>query len=258
MTAIYSCQAVFLIDTFIENLPVNYEQFIEEYCKTISLSTLRILSYLSFENRNNEGQKRPKASSLKWGYKFFDSRSHSLKVEKYSFKELKLKHFEEFEREIQRRIKILVKNSLKSESLNHSKSTSKKTDNKISPCDCFIRTLSELIDDYEWETPDLFSPIKRRKFKKRNESKNLIKDSSGNFAFLFSICPKSTTSLRQFAKKKVLDSSVFLDSLMPASLFSKFCEELKLKLFWIDTDKSVNVRPCLKSCINILYWSDIN
>lgn len=247
MAAMYSCQAVFLIDTFIENLPTNYEQVIEEYCKTISLSTLRILSYLSLENRNNEGQKRPKAASLKWGYKFFNSRCHSLKVEKYSFKELKLKHFEEFEREIQRRMKILVKNSLKSESIYQSKTISKKTDNKMSPCDCFNRTLSELIDDYEWETPDLFSPIKCRKLKKRNESKNLVKDSSGNFVFLFSICPKSTTSLRQFVKKKVLDSSVFLDSLMPASLFSKFCEELKLKLFWIDTDKSVNVRPCLES-----------
>jgi hypothetical protein len=111
------------------------ESFIKFFDSFLFFNFLRliILSYLSFENRNNEGQKRPKASSLKWGYKFFDSRSHSLKVEKYSFKELKLKHFEEFEREIQKRIKILVKNSLKSESLNHSKTTSKKTDNKISP-----------------------------------------------------------------------------------------------------------------------------
>ncbi|CAC5396896.1 unnamed protein product [Mytilus coruscus] len=224
-----NCQAVFLIDTFSEDaLDISLQ-----YSRTLALSIFRILCHLSADFPQNTKQKRTKHNLLKWGFKFFDSRLHCLKVEKYSFKEFKLKYFEEFERELLKRIKLVQKNI-------DAKSSSRKV-SKISPSDCLTRSLTELTHDFEWETPDLFSPVKRRKIHEKKGSLSLdTEQPSGNYVFMFTKCPKSAAGLRQFARKRVLDSDVFLDSLMPAYLFSKFCDGLKLKLVWIDTDFKVH------------------
>ncbi|CAG2246077.1 unnamed protein product [Mytilus edulis] len=227
-----NCQAVFLIDTFSEDdLEISLH-----YSRTLTLSIFRILGHLSADFPQNTKQKKTKHSLLKWGYKFFDSRLHCIKVEKYSFKEFKLKYFEEFERELLKRIKLVQKNV-------DAKSSSRKS-SKMSPSDCLTRSLTDLTQDFEWETPDLFSPVKRRKIHQKKGSLNLdTEQASGNYVFMFTKCPKSAASLRQFAKKK---NSFDIQSL---KLVEDAIEKINGKVIPIDAVIQYGKQPL--SCLSV-------
>lgn len=219
---IHKCKVVFLVDTYCPDdfmLPVRYS-------KAISLSVLKILTDFGSRHRH---EKNTKVAFFRWGYKFFNSQVHKLKVEKYSFREFKLRHFEEFDREMQTKINNnTTHKNCKGDSLS-----------KTSVSECLTRSLTELSHDFEWETPDIFSPVKKKKNKHKYEKTYDI--AKGNYVFLFAPCPKSAIELKQFAKKRVLDHTVFLDSIMPTSLNSIFCDRLCLRLCWIDTD-SIKVK----------------
>ena len=212
-------KVVFVIDIYVNRKTQSDVSSIENYVKQVTLSAFRLLSYfvgISKESTNSKKRKRKK-QNLQWGFKFFSSKSLNLKCEQHRFKDFKNRVFDEFERELNKRV-------------SECNGANQKTENasKKYPCQFIGCALKELLADFQWETPDIFSPVKRSQKKTEN-------DHNGNekFVFLFSTCPTTAQSLRQFSGKVVLDGDIFIDALMGQTLLNSF-QQYKLRLFWID------------------------
>lgn len=207
-------QVVFLIDT-------NVEECFEESCSslsnTISLSCLRILHFLSssLEKRGLARCRKLQHTPVKWSYKFFNSRNFGARIESHRLYDFKIKYFEEFENEIQRRFESAARTV--------------KSSNQSKPSDMLSLALMQLLADFQWESPDITSPVKGRRHKKEPSPE------FKKFAVVFTKCPKNALQLKQFCGKQVLDSDVLLDSLLPGTLFKQFCTMTKINLHWIDT-----------------------
>lgn len=210
-------QIVFLIDT-------NVEECFTENCgflsNCISLSCLRLLHTLSanVEKRGLAKSTKLHHSPIKWSYKFFSSKSYGSKIEPHRLYDFKLKYFEEFENEIQRRFEN------NSTSVNASKASK--------PCDMLHLALMQLLADFQWENPDITSPVKGRRPKKEVNSHHK------NLALIFTKCPKNSMQMKQFCGKQVPDTEVFIDSLLPGNLLDQFHSMTKINLHWIDTHHS--------------------
>lgn len=220
-------QVVFLIDVNRNINGTGGENDVQETTNRIKLSTFRLLDKLSAEVSLFSVSKNSKSKPLKWGYKFFSSSSHNSKIEQHNLKDFKLRYFEEFENEVERRFEEDFKRQLEAARKNV------QTPLKSTSSSCLMKALTEILYDFQWEMPDLMSPVKGRKRMKNAKGKDLSR--SRNYVFLFSDCPKTQLNLRKFAGKKVIDDSVLLDSVMPPSLFHKFSYSHGLRLFWIDT-----------------------
>ncbi|WAR00363.1 TICRR-like protein [Mya arenaria] len=109
----------------------------------------------------------------------------------------------EFENEVQRRYE--------------SSGTGKVQSSAIKPSDSIHLALMQLLADFQWESPDLTSPLKGRKNKKEAQL-------SYKYAVLFTRCPKTASELKRFTGKQVPDADVFLDTLLPGSLYEQFCK----------------------------------
>ena len=208
-----SCQIAFLIDSYVENKNTNQ---LSSLANAINLTGFRLLHYLSakFEKKGLDRISKQSHTTVKWGYKFFNSTSCATRIEQHRFRDFKLKYFEEFENEVQRRLET------QPQCLNLAVK-------KVRPSECLSKALTEILSDFPWERLDITSPIRGRKKKKES---SLVK----NIVILFARCPKSSSELKTFTGKRVPDSEVFLDSLLPPALFHQFCDVNQLSLYWID------------------------
>ena len=219
-----SSQIALLIDTNVDDIDLNQLSLVSN---SICLTAFRLLHFLvaKFEKRGIEKSSKLSHTAVKWGYKFFNSRSYATRIEQHRLRDVKLKYFEEFENEVQRRIENKVQ-CLES------------AVKKIKPCDCLSKALTELLSDFPWERPDITSPIKGRKKKKEtNRTTNLV--------VLFTTCPKSAQDFKLFTGKQVPDFEIFLDSVLPPALFHQFCNVSQLSLNWIDTAELYSQTPVL-------------
>ena len=249
---------------FTKSLPrdSNNKNADNDYTKNVSSFSL---NDEDFENNNEENTDnkqtltdlknqleylKEKQSSLQWGYKFFTSNKLPGKTEHHQLKDFKLRHFEEFEKELEKQFEelnddYLVNTKTKSTRENDPSSTGeRRKSNGPSPSECLKRTLSHVLYDFNWENPDITSPVISRRSSltsKKKRSSNSGVDCSGvssswprNLVFLFQSCPSSKLELRHFAGKVVVDSEVLLDSFMPPSLFKEFVVSRNLSLYWVD------------------------
>lgn len=207
-------QIVFLIDTNLENCPDLQSSFASSVC----LSCLRLLSHLSarFEKCLMSRKAKHSNMNLKWSYKFFNSKVHHTRIESHKMYDNKLRYFEEFENEIQRRIEQKITN------------TQMSALRPVKAADNISKAFTEILADFKWESQELLSPVKGKRFRKDvSEQINLV--------FLFTDCPKSFLQLKEFTGKRVPDEEIFLSSLFPNTLLKQFCKTAKLTLHWIDT-----------------------
>ncbi|XP_052797062.1 treslin-like [Mya arenaria] len=206
-------QIVFLIDTDIDEC---FGNSITKLSNSICLTCLRLLHFLSSQNEKKGTVKKSKLqhTPIKWSYKFFNSKTCATKLESHKLYDLKLKYFEEFENEVQRRYE--------------SSGTGKVQSSAIKPSDSIHLALMQLLADFQWESPDLTSPLKGRKNKKEAQL-------SYKYAVLFTRCPKTASELKRFTGKQVPDADVFLDTLLPGSLYEQFCKVNKISLYFVDT-----------------------
>jgi len=208
-------QVVFLIDTSIQEGCTQNSLSLSNH---ISLACLRILHSLSATaDKNGNTKSKFLHTPVKWSYKFFSSKCFGTKVESHRFYDLKLKYYDEFENEIQRQFESDISKA-KTTALNQSKS-----------CDMLSLALMQLLSDFQWENPDITSPVKGRR---ANINQHITHK---NFAVLFTKCPKNSTQLKQFCGKQVPDLEVFVDSLFPGNLLEQFKSRSKVNLQWIDT-----------------------
>ena len=208
-----TCQIAFLIDSHVDKYNVNQ---LSSLTNAINLTGFRLLQFLSakFEKKGIDRISKQSHTAIKWGYKFFSSRSCATRIEQHRFRDFKLKYFEEFENEVQRRLEN------KPQCLNLAVK-------KVRPSECLSKALTEILSDFPWERPDITSPIRGRKKKKETSIVT-------NVVVLFARCPKNASELKSFTGKQVPDSEVFLDSLLPSALFHQFCDVNQLSLYWID------------------------
>lgn len=234
-------QIVFLIDVNENHTNSDRNDFASsKIVNTICLSALRLLLYFASTNEGllsgRSSNNKCKQSSLKWGFKFYNSSHHHSRIGGHVLRDFKLRYFEEFENEIERKFE---------ETQNE-----KRTEKKHVPSDCLRKALMEVIYDFQWEKPDITSPVKPTR--KSRTSRGLkpalsedVKNSERNLVFLFSKFPQNQSVLRQFAGKKVIDADVCLDSFMPQSLRNEFYGLYQLRLFWIDC---YNILVSLSGC----------
>jgi uncharacterized protein YeaO (DUF488 family) len=192
----------------------------------ISLSAFRILTALnnSVSCSKTALKRSNKTSHLQWSYKIYDSLQYKFTRHVKDFKDFKSRYFEEFETEIEKNIETATRNNgLDSESKG-----------KQYPAKVLNKVLNEIALEYRWEDLDLFSPVKGRK----KSAKSEYHGKTQNIVFLFTRSPKNPQELRQFSGKVVLDHEIFLDSFMPPDLIKTFLRNVRLSLFWVDTDIS--------------------
>ncbi|GAB1600224.1 treslin-like [Argonauta hians] len=207
----------------------------------------------SVENLKEQSQKiaymKKRQASLQWSYKFFDSGKLTGKTEHHRFKDFKLRHFEEFEKDLLKEFDVddggcsLTQPDSKynNSHTNSGNSTEKRKSKTPSAAECLKRTLSYTIYDFHWESPDITSPVRnigksRLRSSGRLNTISANDSSTHNLVFLFQRCPTSKAEFKEFASKLVVDSEVFLDSFMPPALFREFRVNRKLSLYWIDQD----------------------
>ena len=208
-----TCQIAFLIDTHVEESNANQ---LPSLTNAINLTGFRLLHFLSakFEKKGIDRISKQSHTSVKWGYKFFNSRSCVTRIEQHRLRDFKLKYFEEFENEVQRRLET------KAQCLDSAVK-------QVRQSECLSKALTEILSDFPWERPDITSPVRGRK--KKKETSFIT-----NIVILFTRCPKSALELKSFTGKQVPDSEVFLDSLLPPALYHQFCNVNQLSLYWID------------------------
>jgi hypothetical protein len=183
----------------------------------INLSCMRILSYFKHNYcRTCPGAKSP----LSWGYKFFNSskQSSGYHYKQYQFLDYAIHNFDKFETELYEGVEsqsTLLKDAMK-------------------PGEKLKVALTEIITDFQWDQPELFSPGKTWK---RNEN-----EGDSNLLFLFTAFNRSSslTGATSYFDDSYQDSKSFVKCLFPHFLYNKFFNHLKIKLMWIDTGSYIS------------------
>uniref|UniRef100_A0A6P8IJ72 Uncharacterized protein LOC116301888 n=1 Tax=Actinia tenebrosa TaxID=6105 RepID=A0A6P8IJ72_ACTTE len=225
-------QVVFLIDENSSN--INDRITGKDASNSVCLCVLRILSYINeLRDQNN--------STLRWGFKFYDSRSLNQRYQRHNFKEFCVSEFEHFEKDVSERFEEEVKGRAQEQNdeemsthtddeFASNTTTTRPTASKSLTC-----ALTDLVHDFQWEINDLNSPLRTTR------RSNLLQNNArraNNIVFLFSKCPRNLNSLREFCGFKVQDLNSLKNAMMSDALFREFNEVYKINLNWINTEYS--------------------
>lgn len=208
MTA--SKKVVFLIDRGLEPGKRNI------ICINIHLTCLRILTY--FAHASYTLDIKP---SVFWGFKFYESRkrNYSHLYKQNPFYEYSINKFQEFEKELYENL--------------HNEfdmiECIEKVSQKTFPGDCFRDALQEIISDYQWDRPELFSPAKVKDRTNRSKTNYII-------VFSYSSNIVNENSFENFDLEKR-----FIDMLLPDTLRSKM-GNLGITLCWVDIGSEWNTK----------------
>ena len=208
MTA--SKKVVFLIDRGLEPGKRNI------ICINIHLTCLRILTY--FAHASYTLDIKP---SVFWGFKFYESRkrNYSHLYKQNPFYEYSINKFQEFEKELYENL--------------HNEfdmiECIEKVSQKTFPGDCFRDALQEIISDYQWDRPELFSPAKVKDRTNRSKTNYII-------VFSYSSNIVNENSFENFDLEKR-----FIDMLLPDTLRSKM-GNLGITLCWVDIRSEWNTK----------------
>ena len=208
MTA--SKKVVFLIDRGLEPGKQNI------ICINIHLTCLRILTY--FAHASYTLDIKP---SVFWGFKFYESRkrNYSHLYKQNPFYEYSINKFQEFEKELYENL--------------HNEfdmiECIEKVSQKTFPGDCFRDALQEIISDYQWDRPELFSPAKVKDRTNRSKTNYII-------VFSYSSNIVNENSYENFDLEKR-----FIDMLLPDTLRSKM-GNLGITLCWVDIGSEWNTK----------------
>jgi len=214
-----SCQRiVFLID---ENISTDSH---ESIISNIHLACLRILSFYAYSSTNCTDIK----NSLMWGYKLYNSKEKqkSFRYKQLPFYEYKVASFDQFEKDLYEKLEYERDN----------KSEQTKLKEKAYAGEQLRVALTDLLADYHWDRPELFSPAKKSSHIQHEQT-------TQNQVFLFTNTPNDIPS---YFKE---ENSNFIKLLLPDMVRDKFCCRYNICLCWIDT---VNGKIENQDCYDIL------
>ncbi|XP_076350125.1 treslin-like isoform X2 [Tachypleus tridentatus] len=224
---------VFLIDQASLSLHYDQPQFVDQRksfaIHIIQHACLKLLTFLGRSDFNG---------SFSWGYTFFNSLGFSVKqAEKRGFRIFSADTVNEFRCAVESNIiKYDTDIKCKEEGIAHSENISSKmfnvTEGKTT-ANVLHYALKNVLCDFQWDTPDIISPVKYKGNRKYCEE-----CPKENYIFVISVCPLSVQEVQRFCGQKLQISSgprKLLDSFLPKALFSVLRNEAKVRLFWLDT-----------------------
>lgn len=223
-------QIVFLIDSNPSFWGSNCS--LEDTSNAIRLCVLKILTYFS-----NNG--RGKRSNLRWGYKFFNSRTLSHQFERHEFKDFSVEVFEEFETEVSKKLNESFAQQSQ-ESLNKLEQNEPDGEEDSSfgkppaGVKCISCALTNVVHDFQWERPDISSPV--RSTRGNNTLLHGNRSKTRNVMFLLSGCPCDDESFSNFTGETSSSLRTFdgvKNILMPSMLFKEF-KQRHICLHWVN------------------------
>lgn len=243
-----SFKVVFLIDvrSFVRGDHANHRKT----QTLIQQSVLKLLTYFSCKVQHD-------SKNLQWGYKFYNSKQR--KGAKQNFRDFDLKSFEEFESDL---VSRFMHSSFKTDGLTPAEATDVFVDgagainseDDVDPSDALCNVLTEMVYDFQWDRPDLRSPVKMTRVKllkkpllsKFNNTKHDLDPPQHKFVFLYSDCPHTLGDVLNFGDC-LQNSRSLLRSFLSNHMYKKFHENLNIRLFWIDVDGVPNTdKVCIR------------
>ena len=215
----YSCvQCVFLLD--VNSIKVSDEKTenIDHDLSSVCLCVLRLLT--EFGTNAERG-----IESVRWAFKYYDSKSFKSGTTRKTFIEFDKSSFDEFEEELSNKIK---------------KNTNKKNEG-VSKSHSFIlkKGLQEVLLDFNWDSPDISSPVKpinSKSNKSKKSSSGLAVDNEPyNAVIVLSRVPHNQTEYEKFTEGTPM--SEFTKDIMDEFTYKGFKDEKNIRLYFIDQNK---------------------
>lgn len=220
---------VFLIDGSI----VSRQNKADELDKTINLIRACVVKLLLHFATLVKDESR----QLQWGFKFYNVQSQRY-VFRNIFRDMDSKHIEEFENELEHWMEDnYCHDTPTAAQTTSNKKKALRSHNQYFGCDrsdLLEKELKTIIHDFQWQGPDISSPVKIKRRKTLSQSTTGEKL---NVVFLISDCPHSRQEISLFAtcNHDVTDKQ-FLSEFMPKNVFEQFYINSEIRLFWIDTN----------------------
>ena len=214
-------QIVFLIDS--NPLFWGSSHSAVDAANAVRLCVLKVLTYFCDFGRG-------KRLNLRWGYKFFSSRSLSHHFERHEFKELSVNVFEEFENQVWKKLNESFTQQFQESVLEQSAQgvdEFPRLAKQPAGAKCISCAFTNAVHDFQWDRPDISSPVKRTRGN-RTKIRNVM--------FLLSGCPFDDASISDF-RGEISSSLTSLESLknvlMPSVLYKEF-KERHICLQWVN------------------------
>lgn len=190
----------------------------------------------------------------RWGYKFYSSNGLARqRMEKRLFCDFNLETFEDFEDDLVRRFEHYRQAC---EAIDRSGSRS--APEKDPPCSVLRAALTQIFSEYQWDAPNLSSPVKWKSKRKRSCMNESYEDV--NYVFNISPCPHTDDDVSAFLDKPPAADRDVADDILPAHVRRLLLASASAKFFWIDTTplesgavfRGAAVNPKLRSAITAL------
>ncbi|ROT72975.1 hypothetical protein C7M84_008642, partial [Penaeus vannamei] len=243
-----SVQAVFLIDVNSFVGLSNNESELERNVARLKLGCLKLLT--EFGARTEKG-----SEEVRWSCKYYDSLSFRPDTTRKSFVDFNRSSFDEFENDVTDRF-------------------CKAFDTKQAPGEqplagepgkphCYIlkKALQEVLLDYNWDRPDISSPVKTNRRRTKGGQSKLLPENVGpyNSVIVCTRVPHSLEDVRLFcgcdseAAEAQVTAEDFLGTVVDPALLKGFQEDKQIHLNFINVSDAPNtaaVDPRVTSTIN--------
>ena len=217
-------QIVFLVDVSIGVQFVENEAKFECLLNKTRLGALKILTFLE-----DTLPVTHKSTNLKWGFKFFNFSTFNTNIERYEFKDFSIRTFEQFE-------SLLENKSV----VERTKVKDRAGDGSPVSINVLSSALKEVVTDYQWDFPDITSPVRPTRYRKVHISDE---PNQHNYVFILGPCPQTVDhwNIRKVQSKDVENevsppkTAKVREAILPPMVSRIFCDQKKIKLFWVDT-----------------------
>lgn len=244
-----SVQVALLFDLNSFSDTITSEKELEEYVARLKLSSLRLLT--EFGAQTEKG-----SEVVQWSYKYYDSRSFKPDTARKSFQEFNRKSYDDFENDLTDRFyrafdAIQGDGSAggKSGAVQNQDLQSSSVSGNKPHCYILNKSFQEVVHDYNWDRPDISSPVKSNRRRTQNKSK-LIPENVGpyNAVIVYTNVPKTQNELRIFCgEESDVEGTAdnFMDAVLDPTTRRYFQEEKQIRPYFInlanlsDTDDKI-------------------
>jgi len=213
------------------------EKELQENVARLKLSSLRLLT--EFGAQTEKG-----SEVVRWSYKYYDSSCFKPDTTRKSFQDFDRKSFDDFENDLTDRF-YRAFDAKQGDGSAGGKSGAAENDepNKSAPgtkphCYILNKSFQEVVHDYNWDTPDISSPVKANRRRTQNKSK-LIPENLGpyNAVIVYTNVPKNQNELRKFCGEEgEIEGTAdnFMDSILDPATRRAFHDEKKIRPYFIN------------------------